>query len=489
MDFNVEELSAIVDERQPTFTEEQRMIFETVVDAAKNGTQLLAFIDARGGCGKTYLLNTILSAVRSLEGGSTALAMATTGIAANLLSLGRTFHSRLKAPLVPNEESTLNITAQSNLAKLVRTCKLMLIDESTMLDRYMLEALERTLRDLTDKDKPFGGKILILAGDFRQCLPVVPGASRPETVKHCINQSHLWSYFQIMRLSVNMRIQASGDRVLEDFDQWSLNIGNGQVKTVTLPEEYVSVKIKPNTVKNSTSEGEAMMAFCEQVFPNISQNIDNPDWLEGRAILAATNKEVNMLNESLQEKLPGTTDKLSSADTLENNDDVLRFNQEYLNTLNPTGFPTHILRLKKGMPLMLLRNLNPREGLCNGTKLIYLRSIDNKVLECQIVGSLRTVFIPRITFVPKPGEYPFEWRRRQFPMKPAFATTINKSQGQTLKMAGVWLRTQVFAHGQLYVACSRVGRPDGIQFAVVQDKDGQIENVNNVVFNEVLLKN
>ena len=97
-----------------------------------------------------------------------------------------------------------------------------------------------------------------------------------------------------------------------------------------------------------------------------------------------------MLNESLQEKLPGTTDKLSSADTLENNDDVLRFNQEYLNTLNPTGFPTHILRLKKGMPLMLLRNLNPREGLCNGTKLIYLRSIDNKVLECQIVVSNET---------------------------------------------------------------------------------------------------
>ena len=85
------------------------------------------------------------------------------------------------------------------------------------------------------------------------------------------------------------------------------------------------------------------------------------------------------------------------------------------------GFPSHDLRLKTNMPLMLLRNLNPREGLCNGTKLIFLRCVDNKLLECKIEGSQRIVFIPRITFIPKQGEYTFEWQRRQFPVKPAFA--------------------------------------------------------------------
>ena len=101
MDYNIEELSSIVEEREPNFTDEQRTIFQTVMNAVTQGTELLVFIDARGGCGKTYLLNTILGAVRCLDGGSTALAMATTGIAANLLSLGRTFHSRMKAPLDP----------------------------------------------------------------------------------------------------------------------------------------------------------------------------------------------------------------------------------------------------------------------------------------------------------------------------------------------------------------------------------------------------
>jgi len=111
------------------------------MEAVKQETPFLAFLDARGGCGKTFLLNAILAAVRSMhQEGCVALAMGSTGIAANLLELGRTFHSRLKAPLSPTENSTLQMFAQSGLAKLIRMSKLILIDESTMLDRYQLEA-------------------------------------------------------------------------------------------------------------------------------------------------------------------------------------------------------------------------------------------------------------------------------------------------------------------------------------------------------------
>ena len=119
--------------------------------------------------------------------------------------------------------------------------------------------------------------------------------------------------------------------------------------------------------------------------------------------------------------------------------------------------------------------------------MVFEKCIDNKLLQCKVVETGRIVLIPRITFIPKLNDYPFEWQRRQFPVRPAFAITINKSQGQTLKHAGVWLRGQVFAHGQLYVACSRVSSPADLKFALVRDADRQQCSAVNIVFEEVLL--
>ena len=61
------------------------------------------------------------------------------------------------------------------------------------------------------------------------------------------------------------------------------------------------------------------------------------------------------------------------------------------------------------------------------------------------------------------------------------------SSGQTLKEVGLWLRTQPFTHGQLYVACSRVGKPGSLKFALKKEKNGNIEKAMNIVFKEVLL--
>ena len=213
--------------------------------------------------------------------------------------------------------------------------------------------------------------------------------------------------------------------------------------------------------------------------------------MDGRAILAPANKKVDSINNLISDSFPGQPVVLTSSDEVINPDDLQRYNTEYLNTLTPSGMPSHRLFLKEGMPLMLLRNLNPKMGLCNGTRLIFHKVHKNYLLECCIVGgefNTRKILIPRINTRPKDREFPFEWCRRQFPVRAAFAMTINKSQGQTLRDVGVWLSDPCFSHGQLYVALSRVGSPSSIKLAIRTIDDKPVNATCNVVYKEVFNK-
>jgi hypothetical protein len=257
---------------------------------------------------------------------------------------------------------------------------------------------------------------------------VVPGANRAGVVDICINRSNLWRHFKVMKLTVNMRVQASGDPVLEAFDNWTLSLGDGTAETVgeclVEIEEDMCVEIRPNTDEEPEAEITSMKSFVDKVYPDIERNITDTKWLEGRAILAPTNKKVDELNDLIAKSMPGPAIPLYSSDTLDNAADMYRYNTEYLNSLSPTGLPRHQLILKAGMPLMILRNICPKSGLCNGSRLIFHRVLSNKLLECSISGgeyNNRTVLIPRINLRPKERSFPMEWKRRQFPVRTAFS--------------------------------------------------------------------
>jgi ATP-dependent DNA helicase PIF1 len=164
---------------------------------------------------------------------------------------------------------------------------------------------------------------------------------------------------------------------------------------------------------------------------------------------------------------------------------------EFLNQLHSRGLPPHELTLKVGLPIILLRNLCPKRGLANGTRLIITalhdRSIEAEVITGPAKGNV--VFIPRIPLTPTETELNIEFTRLQFPIRIAYAMTINKAQGQTLERVGVLLDKPCFSHGQLYVALSRVGDPEMIRVMITHEQRPgcPTPHTDNVVYKSVFI--
>lgn len=160
---------------------------------------------------------------------------------------------------------------------------------------------------------------------------------------------------------------------------------------------------------------------------------------------------------------------------------------EFLNSLKFQGMPPHELNLKTGLPVMLLRNVYPSEGLCNGTRLI-ITDLAKFVLRARIITGSHignTALILRIALTSTKSKWPFIMKRIQFPIKPCYAMTINKSQGQSLNLVGLYLPTPVFSHGQLYVALSMVTNPKGLKILMIADNDKELQDhTRNIIYKE-----
>jgi len=137
-----------------------------------------------------------------------------------------------------------------------------------------------------------------------------------------------------------------------------------------------------------------------------------------------------------------------SADSVVHGEQHGIYPTEFLNTHSFSGVPPHELHLQEGCPIILLHNMT--SSLTNGTKLIIIQLMQH-VIEAKVAtgpAKGQRVFIPRLSITPSDTErMPFTLRRRQFPVRPTFAMTINKAQRQTLKMVGIFLPKPVFTHG------------------------------------------
>ncbi|XP_071579754.1 uncharacterized protein [Temnothorax nylanderi] len=275
----------------------------------KRGQDVDGCPDAPGGTGKTFVISLILAKVRSQK--KIAIAVASSGIAATLLSGGRTAHSTFKLPL--------NVSLDQSSASLI------VWDECTMSHKSHIDAVNRTLKDLRTSEKVMGGVTFVFTGDFRQTLPVVPKGTRADIMKVCMKKSEIWQH-------------------------------NG----------YINISDIVGTCVRTIDQ------IIDNVYPDI-QNLTQKEtnWLCERAIVTAKNKAAEEINEIVLQKVTTECKTYKSIDTMVNGDEVIHYPIEFLNSVNPAGLPPHKLRLKVGTPIMLLRNLKPPR-LCNGTTLLKI---------------------------------------------------------------------------------------------------------------------
>ncbi|KAJ8736701.1 hypothetical protein PYW08_007357 [Mythimna loreyi] len=452
-------------------TPEQKQVFDRVCHSVSNTLGQILFLDAPGGTGKTFLTKLILAHLRNQN--KIALAVASSGIAATLLPGGKTAHTMFKIPidLDRTENPVCGITRNCDKAQVIRECSLIIWDECTMAHKKAIEAVDRTLREIRHIDQPMGGITVLFCGDFRQILPVIPRGTRADEVRACLKRSSLWQHIISMHLTTNMRVRLGDDPHAQQFSNLLLKIGEG-----SYPNDEGKVALNDELCCTVSSLQELIFA----VYGDLSSvTHQHNTWLCKRSILTPRNDQASVINNEILSHIQGESREYISINRMMDQEESTNYPIEFLNSLNVSGLPSHIIKLKIGVPIILLRNLSPPK-LCNGTRLKVV-NLQPNVIEAEILtgcGAGESVLIPRIPLIP--NNFPFQFKRIQFPVALCYAMTINKAQGQTLGVAGVDLTASCFSHGQLYVALSRVSSPRNLHVHIPD------ELTNNVVYAEAL---
>ncbi|KAL5141792.1 hypothetical protein HKD37_09G025074 [Glycine soja] len=275
---------------------------------------------------------------------------------------GKTYIWRTLASSLRAKNQIVIMVASSGKASLLfpggRTThsKFKIPDEAPMAHKFFFQALDQSLTDIIkEKKNPnqiFGGKVIVFGGDFRQILPVIPRGSCSDIINATINSSYLWPSCEVLTLTKNMRLQGNAqsidDQETTKFAKWILDIGDEVIGNQN--DGYATVEILDYLL--ITEYNDPIDAIVKSTFPDLYQHHNNPQFFKSRAILASTNETVE--------------------------------------------------ELKIDSPVILLRNIDQTQGLCNGTRLVVTR-LAKHVIAAEIISGKNlghNVYIPRMSMSP-----------------------------------------------------------------------------------------
>nr|XP_048328379.1 uncharacterized protein LOC125422003 [Ziziphus jujuba var. spinosa] len=289
-----------------------------------------------------------------------------------------------------------------------------------------------------------------------------------------------------------MRLQSIDSDINKDelkaFPEWISSIGDGIIGGPN--DGHTMIDIANDFLIKDTEDSVA--SIVNSTYPYFSKNINDPSYLRERAILALTLDIVESINDYMSSLNRTEKNTYLSSDATCRSDSNIDLIEDlhipkFFNAIKCSGVPNHQLKLKVGVPVMLLRNADHSLGLYNGTRLVITR-LGNHVLEGKVISGSNAgfkVFIPRMTLTLSDPRLPFKFKRRQNILVVSYAMTINKSQGQSISHVGLYLKRPVFSYGRLYVAIYRVTNRKRLKILIC-DKDGKpINSTANMVFKEV----
>ncbi|XP_071652233.1 uncharacterized protein [Temnothorax longispinosus] len=249
------------------------------------------------------------------------------GSSSTLLKGGKTYHSLFKLSIPIDDGAKSNIRGNSQAARELISAKLIIWDEVSMTVGHVLTAVDKLFKDLMKNPRPFGGKVILFAGDFRQNLPVVPHAHKAAIIESTVKYNPIWRNVIQIKLQQNMR---TADE--KEFANWLMQLRDGKLSntdglhldTIEIPQDFIS------------KESIITEIFDDRI---TMEQRENPD----RAILCPKNEDTFKINDEILRLMEGEEKEYLSIDSIvsDNPQEQLNYPTEFLNSMTPSGMPVH----------------------------------------------------------------------------------------------------------------------------------------------------
>lgn len=431
-------------------SDEQNIAFEKF----KNGENL--FITGPGGTGKTKLVKHLVEYNISINKKTQVCAL--TGCAAVLIGCNaRTIHSFSGIRLCKGQREKIvaSVLKNRNAVREWRDVKCLILDEVSMLSKKIFEIIEEIARKARRNNSPFGGVQVVFLGDFFQ-LPPVETENEPDTAQFCF-ETPLWN--QVFRLDNQIQLT----KIFRQNDPLYIEILM-QIRKGYLDEE--KIKVLQSYVKREYDPEKNNGCVPTKIFALRAKT----DYINTQMFSKIQGKEYVMDAIVKKDcKMMFNDEKAIKSEILFKCSQMTEQEKEYeIQNLFGTSTCSKIFRFKKGASVMCTVNLDMDNQICNGAQGIITEILEG-VEGVEGEGKYPIIMVKFSNGIVK-GIIPRFWQSEeypaiavgQYPLMLAWALTIHKIQGATLKLAEIDIGSSIFEYGQTYVALSRIQSLEGL---------------------------